>query len=312
MILLYIELIAGLYLLVTGANFLVDGSSSLARRLGLSEFIIGLTIVGMGTSAPEFVVSMAGALAGKGDIAVGNVVGSNIFNTLLILGITSILMPMAITRSNRKVDIPVNILVTLVFVLLGTDGISRVDGAIFLAIFAGYIWYSFKKGNDSSSDAEKAADQAGMPVWKASLLAVLGLTLLILSGNMVVDSATEIARDLGISEKFIAVTILAGGTSLPELATCISAAVKKKGQLALGNIIGSNIFNLLLIVGASAVIKPLSFVGMNMVDLGVLLLSSIVLYTSVFVGKKNTLDKLDGVLFLLLWGGYMAYLIVNL
>ena len=151
-----------------------------------------------------------------------------------------------------------------------------------------------------------------MPVWKASLLAVLGLALLILSGNMVVDSATEIARDLGISEKFIAVTILAGGTSLPELATCISAAVKKKGQLALGNIIGSNIFNLLLIVGASAVIKPLSFVGMNMVDLGVLLLSSIVLYTSVFVGKKNTLDKLDGVLFLLLWGGYMAYLIVNL
>jgi cation:H+ antiporter len=310
--------IIGLALVVFGADYLVDGASAIARRFGLSEFVIGLTIVGMGTSAPEMVVSFIGAAQGNADIAIGNVVGSNIFNTLLILGITALLLPMAITKDNRRKDIPMNIAIVVALILLGlertifgigTDGLSRLDGGILLALFIAYMWMSFKT---SSPDANAPADAKPIGPWLAVLYILGGIAALIFGGRLFVNSAVSMAHTLGISDKFIAITILAGGTSLPELATCIAAAVKKKGQLALGNIIGSNIFNVLLILGGSALINPLSFADISYIDLGILLASALALLTSCYIGKRNSLDRVDGVLFLILWAGYMAWLILNL
>ncbi len=317
MILTVVLLLAGLALIVFGADALVDGASSVARRFGLSEFVIGLTIVGMGTSAPEMVVSFIGAFHGNADIAIGNVVGSNIFNTLLILGLTALILPMTVTPSNKKRDIPVNIFVTALLVVLGlektffgigNDGLSRIDGAILMTVFILYMVMSFK-GNHPDEEENPAPMKS---IWLSLLMIAGGLAGLIFGGNLFVDNATAIAKALGISDKFIAITILAGGTSMPELATCVVAAAKKKGQLALGNIIGSNVFNILLILGGSALIHPLSFVGMNYVDLGVLMLSAIVLYTATFVGRKDKIDRLDGSLFLVIFAAYMAYLIYNL
>ena len=317
MILTVVLLLAGLALIVFGADALVDGASSVARRFGLSEFVIGLTIVGMGTSAPEMVVSFIGAFHGNADIAIGNVVGSNIFNTLLILGLTALILPMTVTPSNKKRDIPVNIFVTALLVVLGlektffgigNDGLSRIDGAILMTVFILYMVMSFK-GNHPDEEENPAPMKS---IWLSLLMIAGGLAGLIFGGNLFVDNASAIAKALGISDKFIAITILAGGTSMPELATCVVAAAKKKGQLALGNIIGSNVFNILLILGGSALIHPLSFVGMNYVDLGVLMLSAIVLYTATFVGRKDKIDRLDGSLFLVIFAAYMAYLIYNL
>ena len=311
-------LLLGLALVVFGADYLVDGASSIARRFGLSEFIIGLTIVGMGTSAPEMVVSFIGAAQGNADISMGNVVGSNIFNTLLILGITALLLPMAVTPENKRKDVPMNIIITLLLIGLGleqtlfgfgTDGLSRWDGFILVAVFLLYMGQSFRQG---AGEEAPAPEDKPKKLWLAILLILGGITALILGGNLFVNSATHIARALGVSDKFIAITILAGGTSMPELATCIAAAVKKKGQLALGNIIGSNIFNVLLILGGSALIHPLSFTGISYVDLGALLVSALALLGGCYMGKKNMLDRVDGVFFLLLFAGYMTYLFINL
>ena len=310
-------LIGGLALIVFGADWLVDGASGIARRFGLSEFVIGLTIVGMGTSAPEMVVSFIGAFQGNADIAIGNVVGSNIMNTLLILGVTALILPMAITPSNWKRDIPMNILITVLLIVLGleytvlhigTNGLSRLDGGILIALFIGYMILSFK-GNKPDEEESPAKQRS---VWMCLLLIVAGIAGLAFGGKLFVNNATELAHALGVSDKFIAITILAGGTSMPELATCVVAAAKKKGQLALGNIIGSNVFNILLILGGSALISPLSFDHITYVDLGVLLVSSLVLLTAGFVGRKKEIDRLDGGLFLVIWVAYMAYLIYNL
>ncbi len=317
MIVQIILLLTGLALVVFGADYLVEGASSIARKFKLSEFVIGLTIVGMGTSAPEMVVSFIGAVQGNADISIGNVIGSNIFNTLLILGITALILPMPITQGNRKKDIPVNIFITVLLIILGlettlfgfgSDGLSRVDGAILMALFIGYMILSFRQ-NEPVHEEENSKP---VKPWLAVLMVIGGLAALVFGGNLFVDSATYIARALGVSDKFIAITILAGGTSLPELATCVAAAVKKKGQLALGNIIGSNVFNILLILGGSALIHPLSFAGISYVDLGILLVSALALLTACWMGKRNQIDRLDGSMFLILWAAYMAYLIVNL
>ena len=310
-------LIGGLALIVFGADWLVDGASGIARRFGLSEFVIGLTIVGMGTSAPEMVVSFIGAFQGNADIAIGNVVGSNIMNTLLILGVTALILPIAVTPSNKKRDIPVNILITVLLIVLGleytlfrsgSNGLSHMDGAILLAVFVLYMWVCFKTGkaDEEETPARKRS------VWLCLLMIAGGLAGLVIGGNLFVDNATELARAMGVSDKFIAITILAGGTSMPELATCVVAAAKKKGQLALGNIIGSNVFNVLLILGGSALIHPLSFEHITYVDLGVLLVSALALMTACYIGWKRVIDRLDGALFLLIWAGYMAWLILHL
>lgn len=310
--------VAGLALIILGADWLVDGSSGIARKAGISEFVIGLTIVGFGTSCPELVVSLTGAISGSADISIGNVVGSNIFNTLLILGLTAVISPIAITRENKRRDIPMTIGVTSLFILCGMsltffnlgsyDGLSRVEGIVFLALFCLYIYSCFKNG---SADVEEA-DAKQMSLAKGIALTLLGLVGLVVGGRLFVDSSVAIARTVGLSDKFIAVTLLAGGTSLPELATCVVAAAKKKGQLALGNILGSNIFNILLILGCSAVITPLKFEEINLVDMGVLMLSALLVLTSAFTGKKNVLDRFDGAIMLLCEAGYMTWLIVNI
>ena len=304
-------LLLGLGLIVAGAEALVDGSSSIARRFGVSEFVIGLTIVGMGTSAPEMVVSFIGAAQGNADVAVGNVIGSNIFNTLLILGVTAMILPIPITKANRRIDIPVNIAVAVLLVSLGLAGdriLSRLDGIILLVLFAGYMAFQFI--NARKETVEEPTDSKPRNVFVSILFILGGLAALIFGGRLFVNSATELAYYIGVSDKFIAITVLAGGTSLPELATCVVAAAKKKGQLALGNIIGSNLFNILLILGGSAVITPLSFEHIDPFDIGILIASTLMLLLSIFTGKNSRIGRGDGIAFTLLWALYMAFLII--
>lgn len=314
-------LLAGLALVIIGADLLVDGASAIARKAGLSEFLIGMTIVGIGTSMPELVVSFTGALKGSADIAIGNVVGSNIFNVFLILGLTALVSPVAISPENKRRDIPVNIIVTLLLILFGmshtllglgkSDSISAWKGVVFLLLFALYMLMSFKTGKtDAAEDAaeEPAADKK---IWVAILMVIGGLGGLIFGGDIFVDSACEIARSAGLSEKFVAITILACGTSFPELVTCVVAAAKKKGALALGNIIGSNVSNILLILGTSALVCPLSFANIKAIDLGAVALGSIALLTSAWTGRNNRIGRGDGVSFLLMFAAYMAYLFMT-
>ena len=312
-------LIAGLALVVLGADWLVDGASSIARRSGISEFVIGLTIVGFGTSCPELVVSVTGALAGNSDIAIGNVIGSNIFNTLLILGMTALVMPIAITRANLRRDIPITLGVTLLLVLIGKahslfglgagDGLSRWAGLAFLLIFALYIWSCFKF-DDKSADSK--TEQKTFTLAGGIALVLVGLAGLVAGGKAFVEAACDLASNLGVSDKFIAITVLAGGTSLPELATCVVAAAKKKGQLALGNILGSNVFNILLILGCAAVIRPISFADINWVDLGTLLVSALLVLFSAFFFQRNKVDRGDATLLLLTFIAYYIWLFINL
>ena len=306
-------------MILFGANWLVDGSSSIAKRFGISEFVIGLTIVGIGTSTPEMVVSFLSSFQGKADMAIGNIVGSNIFNTMMILGVTALIAPLAITKSNLKKDIPLNIIVTLLLIILGMnftlfgkgeDQLSRLDGVILLGVFAWYIWSSFRSDN---ADPEEDGD--GIKEYKTGisvLLIVAGLAGLIIGGRLFVNSATELAKMFGVSDKFIAITVMAAGTSMPELATCVVAALKGRGQLALGNVLGSNISNVLLILGGAALINPLSFSGMTYVDLGTVLLSALFILGSAYLFKKKQLDRFEGIILLLMEAGYMWYLIANL
>lgn len=312
-------LLAGLLLILFGANWLVDGSSSIAKRFGISEFVIGLTIVGIGTSTPEMVVSFMSSFQGKADMAIGNIVGSNIFNTLMILGVTALISPLAITKSNLKRDIPLNIIVTVMLILLGMnltifgkgqDQLCRIDGAILLALFAGYLWTSFKSDQGDSEEGGEGIKEYKNGI--SVLMIIAGLAGLIVGGRLFVNSATELAKMFGVSDKFIAITIMAAGTSMPELATCVVAALKGRGQLALGNVLGSNIANILLILGGAALINPLSFAGMTYVDLGIILIGALVILASAFMFKKKELDRYEGAIFVLMEIGYMWYLIANL
>ena len=314
----FLILIAGLLLILFGANYLVDGASSIAKRFGLSEFIIGVTIVGIGTSAPEMVVSFISAFQGKAEMAIGNIVGSNIFNTAMILGITALISPLVITKSNLKKDIPLNILVTVLLIALGMnftltglgkDQLCRIDGVILLGIFAWYLWSSFRS---DSADDEEDSEIKNHSIALSAVMIVGGLAGLICGGKLFVGAATEIAKIFGVSDKFIAITVMAAGTSMPELATCVVAALKGRGQLALGNILGSNISNILLILGGSALISPLSFSGMSVVDLGMVLTCSIFILASAYLFKKKKLDRFEGIILLLMEAAYMWYLISSI
>ncbi|MBR5212120.1 MAG: calcium/sodium antiporter [Bacteroidales bacterium] len=312
-------LIGGLILILLGANYLVDGSSSIAKKFGLSEFVIGLTIVGIGTSSPEMVVSFMSAIQGKAEMAIGNVVGSNIFNTLIILGITALISPLTITRNNIRKDIPVNFLVTILLLLLGMNFsifkvgenvISRFDGIILLAVFAWYLWSSFRSDNGDETEEGEEIKTRNIPV--SILMIIGGLGALVFGGRLFVNSATALAQMFGVSDKFIAITVMAAGTSMPELATCIVAALKGRGQLALGNILGSNIGNILLILGGSALIHPLSFSGMTIVDIIAVAICPIFIYLCAFLFRKKEIDRAEGIIFLLTEAAYMWYLIANL
>lgn len=311
-------LLAGLLIILLGANYLVEGSSNVARKLGISEFVIGLTIVGIGTSTPEMVVSFLSAIRGNADMAVGNIVGSNIFNTLLILGVTALISPLVITRSNLRRDIPMNILCTVLLLVLGMwatitgngrDVLGRGDGAILLLLFAYYLYTSFR--NDDAGQDE-AGESRKVPTGLSVLMIAGGLAGLIFGGRLFVDSASALAKIAGVSDAFIAITVMAGGTSMPELATCVVAALKGKGQLALGNILGSNISNILLILGGSALIRPLALQGITAVDLGMVLFCSILVLACAFMFRKNKIDRTEGVIMLAAEAGYMAWLISSI
>lgn len=303
-------IVVGIVLVVYGSNILVDGASGVARRLGISEFVIGLTIVGFGTSCPELVVSLTGALKGSSDIAIGNVVGSNIFNTLLILGLTAVLSPIAITSSNKKRDIPMMLVVTIFFALITLKGvINRVDGVVFLLVFA-YVMYLSFKGDESPVQEDESQKQAQSMVLSV-LMIIGGLAGLVFGGQLFVDNAVKFAERIGVSEKFIAITLLACGTSLPELATSIVAVAKKKGQLALGNIIGSNLFNILFILGCSSLIHPLSTGSMGYVDLGVLVVSALMMLFA-YTGKGNKIGRAPGAAMIAVYVAYIAFLATKL
>ncbi len=307
-------------LILCGANYLVEGASSVARKSGISEFVIGLTIVGIGTSTPEMVVSFYSAIMGKADLAVGNIVGSNIFNTALILGVTALIAPMIITKGNLRRDIPMNIIAAVLLVLMGmkqtifgagSNTIGRLDGAILLALFIYYMYTSFK--HDSENAIEGGEDDSKTYKTGISVLMILGgLAGLIIGGQFFVNSATAIAEYFKVSDAFIAITLVAGGTSLPELATCIVAAAKGKGQLALGNILGSNISNILLIIGGSALIRPLAVQGITPVDLGMLLVLAIFLLATAYLFKRKQLDRIEGAILVAIEIAYMIWLFSSL
>ena len=324
-LLLFLYLILGLILIVVGANFLVDGSSFIARKFKISEFVVGLTIVGMGTSTPELVVSMISGIQGSGDIAIGNVVGSNIANIFLILGMTALISPIGFTKTNIKLDLPICIATSVLLLLLSFDTlffgqdaniIGRIDSIILLLGFIAFMIYSFKvsdKENDESK--EEVVTEQTKPASKYALLfsvlkIVAGLAGLILGGRLFVNSGSEMAAGFGVSEAFIGITVMAVGTSLPELAASVVAAVKKKGQMALGNIVGSNIFNLLLILGVASLISPLTMGDITFVDWGVMLLSALAVLLAAVTFKKHQLDRADALFFLLLYGGYIAWLLI--
>lgn len=314
----FILLAAGLGLILLGANWLVDGASSIAKKTGMSEFIIGLTIVGIGTSTPEMVVSFISSIQGKADMAIGNVVGSNIFNTFVILGITALICPLAITKESLKRDLPLNIIVTGLLILLGmkatifglgSDNLTRLDGIVLLAILVLYFRMLLKKPKGETEKSEETEESTKIfSTGKSVILIIAGLVGLVFGGRLFVDSATDIAIHFNMSEKFIALTIMAAGTSLPELATSVVAALKGRGQLALGNVLGSNISNILLILGGSAVIHPLSFAAMTPIDLGVVMIGAIFMLTSAYTFKTYKLDRFEAVILLLMEAGYMTYL----
>ena len=312
----YFFLIISLVGIVFGAEFLVAGSVSVARRYKVSDFVIGAAIVGIGTSMPELVVSFFGALKGNADVAIGNVVGSNIFNVLGILGLTAICFPIAIDRKNMTFEIPLCIAVSVILTLLalnffnGTPAtIGRVDGIILLLLFVGYMWYSFARDKQNTTDeAPVETKEPILALWVALLKIVGGLALLITSCDFFVDNAIVIAKSLGVSDAIISLTLIACGTSLPELAASVAAACKKNTQLALGNIVGSNIFNILLILGVSSQVMPLVSADITIVDYAVMIAAAAF---PLLFGFKGKIGRVGGAVMLLCFVLYTWYLIAG-
>ncbi len=312
----YLILIISLVGIVFGAEFLVAGSVSVARRYKVSDFVIGAAIVGIGTSMPELVVSFFGALKGNADVAIGNVVGSNIFNVLGILGLTAICFPIAIDRKNMTFEIPLCIAVSVILTLLalnffnGTPAtIGRVDGIILLLLFVGYMWYSFARDKQNTTDeAPIETKEPILALWVALLKIVGGLALLITSCDFFVDNAIVIAKSWGVSDAIISLTLIACGTSLPELAASVAAACKKNTQLALGNIVGSNIFNILLILGVSSQVMPLVSADITIVDYAVMIAAAAF---PLLFGFKGKIGRVGGAVMLLCFVFYTWYLIAG-
>ena len=311
-------LIVGLGLILAGANFLTDGSAALAQRFRVPEFIIGLTVVAVGTSTPELVVSVLSAIGGQSDVAIGNVVGSNIFNVFVILGVCALIRPVPLTAGNIRRDIPFGVLVSLLLLALAQDSllckgaadrIGRLDGAAMLALYILLMWYTIRKTKRPEATAPTEGSKAPMAAWLPAVMIVGGLAGLVFGGEMFLRSATSIARSLGISESVIAITLVAGGTSLPELASSLVSLFKGKAEMALGNVIGSNIANILLILGVSATIHPLSMGGITVWDLLMVLLSSVVVFLAAFTFKRKAIDRWEGALFVAIYAVYIWYLI---
>ena len=312
-------LFIGLAMLLAGANYLVESSVAIAKRAHLSDFVIGLTIVGIGTSSPELLISLTSAIQGHGDMSLGNVVGSNICNILLILGATAVISPFTIERNTLKRDIPFNIFTSLFLVLLCLDSVfgensnalGRGDGLLFLSAFFAYMWYTVS-ANKAQEEYEETANStlAGKAIWLTITIAIASLAVLLVGGNLFLDAAVSLARNWGMSEAVISLTIVAVGTSLPELVTSIIAALKGNAQLALGNVLGSNIFNILLILGVSSIISPFEIIGFNVSDFVMLVASAVLVYVSAFTLGKMKVDRTEGIIFIGIYIAYTAYLLM--
>ena len=302
-----IWIVVGVALVLFGADKLTEGASALARRMNVPEIIIGLTIVAAGTSAPELFVSLVSALNGTPDMAVGNVVGSNTMNAMLIVGAAAVVAPMTISPSTVKKDIPFSIVASVLLILIAYDALlGRVDGIILLLGFAAFMTYTLTQAKSGGNEAVKETS----PVWKNIVYVLGGLVGLVVGSNMFVDSASDVAYALGISEGVVGLTIVAGGTSLPELATSVVAARKGQSAIAIGNVIGSNVFNILLILGLTATISPLEIEGITTIDMAVMLLSVVLVW--LFSRTRYTVERWEGVLLLLAYFAYLWWLITSL
>lgn len=324
-------LIGGLLLILLGANGLTDGASSVAKRLRIPSIVIGLTIVAFGTSAPELTVSVSSAMKGSADIAIGNVVGSNIFNTLMIVGCTAMFAPIVITRNTLRKEIPLCILSSVVLLICANDVfldnaseniLTRVDGLLLLCFFAVFMGYTLAIASPKASvntppqpESQPAPPSEEeeikvLPWWRSVVYIIGGLAALIYGGQLFVDGATGIARGLGVSESIIGLTLVAGGTSLPELATSIVAALKKNPEIAIGNVIGSNLFNIFFVLGCSASITPLRLSGINNFDLLTLVGSGILLWLFGLFFAKRTITRIEGGIMMLCYVAYTVVLIL--
>ncbi|MCM1152878.1 MAG: calcium/sodium antiporter [Muribaculum sp.] len=319
MLLSILFLIIGLILILVGANMLTDGASSLAKKWGMSDLVVGLTVVAFGTSAPELVISIISAIEGNAGLAVGNVVGSNIFNVCAIIGVTSMILPLKVEKNILTADIPLVILSSLVLLALGNatllDGtsniISRVGGIILLMFFLIFMHHTFAQAKTpSASDTEMEEKPIkDMPIWKALLWVALGLAGLIYGGDRFVAGASGIAKSMGVSDTVIGLTIVAAGTSLPELAASVTAALKGRAGMAVGNVIGSNIFNIFLVLGCASVIKPLPFGGIGNFDLLTLVGSGILFWLFGWFFKEKTITRWEGAILTAVYIAYIAILV---
>lgn len=300
-------LVLGFTMLVKGSDWFVDGAAGIAEKFGIPQLVVGLTIVAMGTSAPEAAVSITAALKGNASITIGNVVGSNILNILIILGITSVIVAVAVAKSTVKIEIPYMLLITLLLLGLGYTGqkITFVEGMILWGAFLIYLAYLFRMAKKNKEEVEEKEKE--QPVWKLLIFTVVGLALVVWGSDVTVDAATAIAKAMGMSERFIGLTIVALGTSLPELFTSVSAAIKGKADIAIGNIVGSNIFNILFVVGTTALITPVVFEPAFLIDTIIAVAAGVLLWLCVFKEKK--LKRAGGVIMLFSYAAYFVYLL---
>jgi cation:H+ antiporter len=311
-------LLLGFFPLIYGANILVDSASSLAKRLNIPNIVIGLTVVALGTSAPEIVVNIFASISGKNDIVLGNVIGSNLFNIFVILGISSIIYPIAMRTTTTWIEVPLSLLSALVVIVLANDMfidkadisvLSRIDGLIMLAFFVIFLAYNVLLSKSGKIVDEETAVK-NYSVSKSIVLIIVGLVLLLLGGKIIVTFAIHLAQSFGVSERIIAITIVSIGTSLPELATSIMAARKKNMDIAIGNVVGSNIFNIFLVLGLSAVINPVLIQPISNLDMLVNIAANILLFVFIFTGKGRRLDRWEGMIFLTLYVAYLGTLIL--
>jgi cation:H+ antiporter len=314
----YLLFIAGFFVLIYGADWLVSGASSIAKKLNVSDLVIGLTIVSFGTSAPELVVAVLASLEGKSEIVIGNVLGSNIFNTLAILGVSAIIYPLTVQRNTVWKEIPMSLLAALLVGITANDVwldysafsvISRSDGLMLLAFFIIFIYYTFNISRKSTDQMDIGTEE--VPVLKSILLILAGLAGLVLGGRWIVDGAVQIATSLGVSEAIISLTIISVGTSLPELATSAVAAYKRNADIAVGNVVGSNLFNIFLILGVGATIRPLPFNLQSNIDVFLTIISSFLLFAFMFTGKGRKIERAEGIIFILIYVGYVLFRVLH-
>lgn len=312
----YILFAIGFVLLIKGADLLVEGAASIAKKLKISTLVIGLTVVSFGTSAPELIVNLLASLQGNTEIAIGNVLGSNIANILLILGVSAVIYPLVSQKNTVWKEIPLSLLAAILLGVMANDalidgdlqsGLTRIDGFVFLAFFIIFLYYTF--GISKVTGETNQMEIAELSYLKSSLFIFAGLIGLAVGGKWIVDGAVKMAEAFNVSQSLIGLTVIAIGTSLPELATSAVAAYKKQSDIAIGNVVGSNIFNIFWILGLSAVIRPLPFSSNSNLDILVTIITSLILFSLMFIGKKHTVERWQGALMILLYVGYIGVLI---